>query len=175
MEEFVTIEMAPLFEINRAGEIRYKPTGNIRTHQIDEKGYPYVMCALSQGRGSKYKKVRIHRALAVAFIPKEDESYDVVMHLNDNPSDYSLENLRWGTHKLNMEQSSKTGFYSTVKKEVTLLSPEGEVVHVRGLRTFCAEQGLDWGNFHKMVNKRVHFRSGKPRLTKTVKGWRTEK
>lgn len=171
--EFVTIESAPLFEINKLGEVRYKKTGTIRKHQLNEDGYPFVQCALSNG---KYKKVFIHRALAVAFIEKEDPSYNIVMHLDDDTSNYSLDNLVWGDQKMNMQQSSNTGHYSTVKKEVTLLSPTGEVVHVRGLRTFAAEHNLNWPNFQKMCKETVIFREGrKPAKVKSVNGWTLHK
>ena len=170
---FKTIARAPRFEINQQGVVRRRDTKITREHQFNKKGYPFVTLQLQPGRGSKCFKCFIHVALAKNFIenPKPEE-YDIVMHLDDDVSNYSLGNLKWGTQKQNMEQSSATGHYSTVKKEVTLISPEGEEVYVTGLRTFCAEQGLDWGNFNRMVSQRVQVRGGRPRYTNSVKGWR---
>ncbi|MGG7954790.1 HNH endonuclease [Klebsiella aerogenes] len=161
MEVFKTIENAPRFEINQNGEVRNKTTLNIIKHQLNHKGYPCVTLSLNPGRNSKTKKIFIHRALAIAFIDNP-HGYDLVLHLDDNRENYSLDNLRWGTQKQNMEQSSNTGYYNTVKKEVTLLSPSLEVIEVRGLRTFCSSHGLDWGNFSKMVKGKVN----------SIKGWR---
>ncbi|TKG18128.1 hypothetical protein FCW05_12640 [Vibrio lentus] len=134
--------------------------GNPLKNFIDEKGYPYLNLQLSRGRGCKHTKSRIHRLLAETFIPNPN-NLPVVMHLDDDTSNYDLSNLKWGTQKQNMEQSSATGFYDTVKREAILCSPEGEHIHIRGFRTFSSAMGLDWGNFSKMM-KGVH---------QTTKGW----
>ena len=172
MNQFKTIEKSPLYEINREGVVRRKDTGNVRKYQFCEKrGYPYLMLPAPTGSSKKFVRCYIHRLMAEAFIPNP-EGFPVVMHLDDNVKNFSLSNLKWGTQKENMQQSSATGFYSTVKKSVKLISPTGEVVEVTGLRGFCEEQGLDWGNFQRLVSRRVQMRGGRPRYTNSVKGWR---
>ncbi|WBM71934.1 hypothetical protein OH773_06750 [Buttiauxella sp. WJP83] len=161
MEVFKTIANAPLFEINQNGEVRNKETLNTIKHQLNNGGYPCVTLRLDKGRGAKTKKAMIHVELAKAFIDNPKQ-FDQVLHLDDNRTNFSLDNLKWGDQKMNMKQSSDTGFYNTVKKELDLISPAGEVIHVRGLRTFCSENNLDWGNFSKMVKGKYQ----------TCKGWR---
>ena len=44
--------------------------------------------------------VAMHIAVARAFVPNPDEKPQV-LHINDDPCDYRLENLKWGTNKEN--------------------------------------------------------------------------
>lgn len=160
---FYTIPFCPEAEITKDGDIRVKTDGRYvdgrpgknKKHLVNAGGYPCV----NIGK----KKILIHIAIATCFIPNPD-NLPVVMHLDDDITNFSIENLKWGTQKENMEQSSDTGYYSTQKKSVNLISPEGELVEVTGLRTFCSEHNLDWGNFKKMLNRKPSNNS--------IKGWR---
>lgn len=51
----------------------------------------------------KNKTLRVHRLVAIAFIPNPN-NYPVVMHLDNDPSNNRVENLKWGTYKDNMDQ-----------------------------------------------------------------------
>ena len=44
--------------------------------------------------------IQIHSAVCRAFIPNPEEKSQV-LHLNDDPADYRVENLKWGTNKEN--------------------------------------------------------------------------
>ena len=44
--------------------------------------------------------IKMHQAVAKAFIPNP-ENKPQVCHINDDPSDYRLENLKWGTNREN--------------------------------------------------------------------------
>ena len=48
----------------------------------------------------------LHRLVALAFIPNL-ENKNQVMHINNNPSNYLIENLKWGTASENMKGKSK--------------------------------------------------------------------
>ena len=61
--------------------------------------------------------IKMHSAVAKAFIPNpEDKSQ--VCHLNDDPCDYRLENLKWGT---NRENHTGRGGDKNSKKDYTLI------------------------------------------------------
>jgi len=47
-----------------------------------------------------------HRLVALAFIPNP-ENKPFVLHINDDSSNYLIENLKWGTQRENMKEVSK--------------------------------------------------------------------
>ena len=53
---------------------------------------------------------RVHRLLAEAFIPNDDPiNKTIVMHLDNNKANYSLDNLKWGTIQENTKQAYDDG------------------------------------------------------------------
>ena len=44
--------------------------------------------------GTKYL---VHRLILQSFIEQPDEKHNLVLHLDGNPSNNHLENLKWGT------------------------------------------------------------------------------
>jgi len=53
-------------------------------------------------------KTMVHRLVAETYI-RNPENKPLVCHIDDNPSNNSLENLWWGTHKENMHDMIKKG------------------------------------------------------------------
>jgi len=46
--------------------------------------------------------------VATAWIPNPDpEKFDQIMHINDDPSNYLPENLKWGNAKMNAKGKKK--------------------------------------------------------------------
>lgn len=74
-------------------KIRYSP-----------KGYPVVFI---QDNNKKHLR-KIHRLVAEAYIPNPN-NYQVVMHLDNNPQNNTIENLKWGTQSDNMQQMVRDG------------------------------------------------------------------
>lgn len=53
---------------------------------------------------------RIHRLVALAFIPNENpEIFNVVCHRDDNPANNEVSNLYWGTQKTNHADARRNG------------------------------------------------------------------
>ena len=77
--------------------------------------YPSVAIHYSNGRRvTSY----IHRIMAEAFIPNR-EKLPCVRHLNDNPDDFDLDNLAWGTQEDNVRDMFANG--GDLHKEVYCL------------------------------------------------------
>lgn len=78
------------------------------------KPIPGIQDSLITRSGRVFLKERknwpLHRLLALAWIinPKPNE-YNIVRHLDDNPLNNKLSNLRWGTPKMNTSDCIRNG------------------------------------------------------------------
>ena len=71
--------------------------GKILKKNKNSKGYLY----LSLCKNGKYRQYLIHRLVAEHFIPNPDNK-PYIDHINTDRSDNRVENLRWVTHKENI-------------------------------------------------------------------------
>lgn len=78
--------------------------GGVVREWIGKVGYPIVYLC----RGHKAKTVKVHRILAMAFIPNPDNKPQV-NHKDGDKLNYSLTNLEWVTGKENIIHAHKIG------------------------------------------------------------------
>ena len=94
MEFFVTIKGDfENYEISNLCRVRNKDTGRIIKMFVDKYGYGYH----SLSNKGFYKKKKLHRLMALAFIPNPLNKKEV-NHKDGNPLNNSIENLEWVTH-----------------------------------------------------------------------------
>jgi hypothetical protein len=87
----------------------------------NESGHLYVY--LYDGHGNS-KKVFVHHAVLNTFVGQRKEGMEC-RHLNGNPQDNSLNNLRWGTRKQNSNDRWRHGTMPIPhKSEFTKLNPK---------------------------------------------------
>ena len=88
------------YEVSNLGNVRNKNTKVILSQEDTGNGYLCVGLQMDKG---VYKKPRVHRMVAMAFLEfQRTEERNEVDHINGNKSDNSVDNLRWCTHKENM-------------------------------------------------------------------------
>lgn len=116
------------FTINEKGEIRNLKTGNILKPTI-HKASGYIVVYLPMGARGKVKAIRLHKAVAEAFIPNPDK-LPIVNHIDEDKTNYSIDNLEWVTAKQNsrkhIEIAEKENWFCNKRK----LSREA-VVYIR--------------------------------------------
>lgn len=88
------------YEVSNLGNVRNKKTKAVLSQENTGNGYLCV--GLQMGKGV-YKKTRVHRMVAITFLEfQRTEERNEVDHINGNKADNSVDNLRWCTHKENM-------------------------------------------------------------------------
>ena len=83
------------------------------------------------GGKKNHKNLQVHRLVAKAFIPHDEETGHIVMHKDDNPHNNQVDNLQWGTSSQNNDDAYAHG-----------LKP-------RALPVRCMETGIIYQSCHK--------------------------
>ena len=118
--EEIKEELRPIEESDRD---YITPTGKVYGEYPDGRYYPktvfvnkhngYVYTSIHTDSGKCVQR-RLHRLLAKAYIPNPN-NYPIVMHLDNNKQNYSLDNLKWGTEKENTQQAVDDGLLVNAK------------------------------------------------------------
>lgn len=101
-EEWRVIEQYPHYEVSNKGNVRHIGKGN-RKLCYSATGYMTVYIR----HNGKYKNLRVHRLVAMAFIPNP-QNKPHVNHIDGNKVNNKAENLEWCTpseneqHKVNV-------------------------------------------------------------------------
>jgi HNH endonuclease/NUMOD4 motif len=104
--EWRTIPGFGEYEVSNRGDVRRSvpranwPAGHLLKPARSKSGHLYVMLAARPG-ANRSKKQFVHRLVARAFLGKPPLANACVLHGDDDPSNNSVANLRWGTRKDN--------------------------------------------------------------------------
>jgi len=138
---------------------RFKSSrGVVSTPKPKSSGYVRVFC--------NGKHHLIHRLMAIAFgLPKRDDQ-DTVDHIDNNPSNNCLENLRWANRSEQMKHSYATNEdressapRQSKPVEARVLGAEEWVPYVSGEEA-ARELGLNGGNIRLCCSGRIKQTGG---------------
>lgn len=87
----------PNYHITVDGQVYNIKTGRCLKPGKHEFGYPQV----SLSKNGRTTRVSVHRLVAAAYILNPNQ-LPCVMHLDDNPENCDISNLRWGTQTENL-------------------------------------------------------------------------
>ena len=116
--EHQTIEQLNPFLIGNYYKINLKQNRNYISHSYTQ--------IKKNGECGKYKTSNqatkfFHRLVALAFIPNP-KKYKLVLHDNDDTTNYLIENLKWGTQRHNMKGKIKRRPDTMEQKYLNLVS-----------------------------------------------------
>lgn len=77
------------YSVSDQGRVRNDSTGRVLTPWPHRRVHPYWKVKIGH-----HNSLYIHRAVLLAFVGEPPPGYDAA-HLNDDPSDNRLVNLRW--------------------------------------------------------------------------------
>lgn len=98
--------------------------------KMDNSGKKYLQAGLA--KESKYKKVLIHRLVAIAFVPNPENKPEV-NHIDCDKPNNHYKNLEWSTRLENARHAKKEGRYSNMNglnRPNRILDSEA-VAHIR--------------------------------------------
>lgn len=110
------------------------------TGTLDSYGYRQVKL-----NGDLYL---LHRLVALHFIPNPDNLPEVD-HVDFNRDNNCVSNLRWVSRRTNLEHS-KVRRCTAQAKFYNFVDPDGNIVTVYGLSSFCKENGLSQAAMHRV-------------------------
>lgn len=170
-EEMVLISESNTDYITPSGKV-YKDYGNglfyPKVPTINEhNGYVYIGITCKDGQN---RSRRLHRLLAIAFIPNPNpEEYDVVGHRDNDKSNYDLENLYWtntseNTKKAYDDQLARNdiGISDSQSIPLAVYKNDGTFVSVYGSISQASRciEGYSKNNIAHMLDKNVKGRKG---------------
>jgi hypothetical protein len=108
MEEWKDINgFEGLYQVSNLGNVRryyaYKKTYRI-LKPVLRNGYH----AVSLSKNDKSKSFRVNRLVAIQHL-ENPKNYPIVMHLDNDVTNNSIENLQWGNQSMNIKQAVKEG------------------------------------------------------------------
>lgn len=105
MSEYIPIPGANRYAINSTGRVIRVYRVPMRMKPWNDRGYPSVQLITDDG---KVKRYHIHRLVAAIFIGPKPAGM-LVLHKDDNPENYAVDNLYYGTHLQNYRDSVRNG------------------------------------------------------------------
>lgn len=96
------------YQISDTGMVYNTATGRYLSGSHDKRGYQVVSIYCNH----KLYSVKVHRLVAIAFIPNP-ENKPTVNHLDGNKDNNCVDNLEWATHKENITHAIDTGLRNT--------------------------------------------------------------
>lgn len=126
------------YEVSDHGRVRQKH-GKLRAMNKD---------TVSLSRNNKAKDFQIHRLVLMAFNVPNPENKPEADHINSNPKDHRLVNLRWATPKENMNNEATKAKRATVTRKdtqwyrVTCFFPDEWQETICGIKSVVARVGI---------------------------------
>lgn len=162
------------YAINRNGEILETIRDRkIYPHKQGEKDYPEVH--IWDPDAGKYRDVKLHRLVALAWVKNKDPGlYRVVNHRDGNKRNYQVRNLEWVTYKGNSDHAYDNNLRRDNKPCMLRDSKTGEIKKFRSfsqVREFLNYPGLTISNTRTKAGPKLFRDRFEFKLAADTKPW----
>lgn len=124
MEKWLPIkDYEGLYEVSSLGRVRalsYKIPKILKPRRRREGYYQ-----INLTKNGKSKTFKLHRLVALTFIPTDDETLDV-NHIDENKENNTVSNLEWLDRRSNINHGTGNARRSRAKKKGTIISMGSE-------------------------------------------------
>lgn len=163
-------DIAPFYFLTIQNLVLNVRTGEYCQLAITRNGYPYVTLSLGLNT-NLWKKITLHKIIALGRI--HNGPYEVVEHIDDNPLNLCVNNLRFSTFK-NNSQSSFTNKHRVCTARIFRVELYDGRVFIGELKDIQAQTGISritlYDRFYKgpintlhtpeeMIRKRILVKS----------------
>lgn len=142
------------FLISTMGRVFSKRSNKILRQSTNDKGY-YVINTRLNGRGGSAISLRVHRLVALTFLPNHKD-LKCVNHLDGNKKNNAIENLEWCDYSRNLKHAWDTGL--RCREKGTTLSPEQQDIAFKlkqhsgySNRAIAKKIGVGPGVIHRLM------------------------
>ena len=153
MEQWKPIEGHDKYEVSDEGRVRNSKTGRVLKTRINERGYTVVQLH----RNNVPLTERVHRLVAKAFHPCDDERLDV-NHIDGNKLNNSASNLEFCSRQYNVQHAFRTGLKQPSREKRVRVIETGE--EFRSIRECGRALGLDQTSITQCVLGKAHTCGG---------------
>lgn len=159
-DDWVIIDNFPSYKINSDGIVININTNKILKHNINNGYYDVTLI-----KNKKHYRVKIHRLLANAFIPKiKDKPY--IDHIDGNRLNNSISNLRW--------VDAYDNYHNTITETKTkkAIDKFGNVIIYDSISEAAKAVNGDSGTISAICSNKIKYSKGRPYKSITHKGYK---
>jgi len=111
--------------VSNDGQIRSIKSNKVLSCSSIRGGYKSFTAQFNK----KKKTIKVHRMVALAFIPNEDTKKNIVNHKDGNKLNNNVDNLEWVTLRQNNQHAIDTGLIKITKRKIHQCNLDGEILN----------------------------------------------
>lgn len=136
-ETWKPVGFAPRYEVSNLGRIRsLRADGSVRLNVLTKWRDGHMVINVYVGEGASRRRLftSVHRLVAVAFLGPAPEGKNQVCHIDGDPANNNVANLKWGSPAENTADRVRHGRSFTGDRKVVQRLTEADAIRVHQLR-----------------------------------------